>query len=188
MSSADQFEQAMEMIIDNATIVIDPDETPAPFEASTGEKPKRFRSGTSTPTDRDKDDSGYISSDEPRKTHTPNHSFHKEDIEHMELQLACTKNENAKLRKEKDELTAQKESLEKLLLNMASEMTRLSEMNSKLKEDYARVQEEKERSITREEFTRLETQVSKLREEFEKERRGFSATVAMVLGQIHKNR
>lgn len=86
------------------------------------------------------------------------------------------------------------------------------EENTKLKEECTKLQEEKQKTVTREvillksayrvklsfyplivlsclqEFVRLETQVSKLREDFERDRRGFPAATMAALAHLQKGR
>lgn len=215
LTSSDKY-SIVQMIIDSAALVVEPDETPTPFEASTGEKRKRegrIRSGVwqhftrleKKPGEREecrcnhcgqlyacssrsgtghlnrhifdgrcpkykpmplnsqasiaheREDLDDIFSGMPPKVSpmdTPSDSLNKvtgstlldvdelnvfltgshlisysfdhsqEDLVQMESQLAPLKRENTKLRKEKDALTAQKESLEQLLVAMAAETVR----------------------------------------------------------------
>ncbi|XP_030521177.1 uncharacterized protein LOC115734495 isoform X1 [Rhodamnia argentea] len=142
---------------------------------------------TSYPKD-DLDDDNNIT---PLRVNTEDstRNFSEQEVaENFASELVQLKEENTKLLHERDDLAAQKTNLEQLIVTMASETARLMEENTKLKEECSRLQEERHKTVTREEFVRLETQVSKLREDFERDRRVFPAATMAALAHFQKGR
>ncbi|PKI73395.1 hypothetical protein CRG98_006333 [Punica granatum] len=202
------------MIDATAGIIPDPDVSPAPFEATTGEKRKRegkFRSRVwlhftrleKRPGEREECQCNhcgqfYACSSRCGTTHLNRHIFdggcpkYKPPPSDSQTPTVHAR-ENFEdilngIHLRVDQTDSQINSNNKETLEQMEAQARLTEENTKLKEDCAKLQEEKHKIVTREEFMRLEARVSKLKEDFEKDRRGFPAAAVAALAQIHKNR
>lgn len=142
---------------------------------------------TSYPKD-DLDDDGNVTPLRVNTEHSTRNFSEQEVAKNFASELVQLKEASTKLLHERDDLAAQKTSLEQLIVTMVTETARLMEENTKLKEECSRLQEERHRTVTREEFVRLETQVSKLREDFERDRRAFPAATVAALARLQKGR
>ncbi|KAI6685343.1 hypothetical protein NL676_031256 [Syzygium grande] len=177
-SSLDLLAPSLETVETTKEIIV-PVEA-SPFEITTGEKRKReggrvrsrvwqhFTKLEKRPGEREecsypKDDLDDGDNVTPLRVHT-GHSMRnfseQEASENFASKLVQLKEENTKLLHERDDLAAQKTTLEQLIVTMAAETARLMEENTKLKEECTKLQEEKQKTVTREDFARLETQIN----------------------------